>query len=156
MRWFCALLISGAALQLGFAQVREVTTSQTVTATPRHDAVHQVDPSQMYHRVYARVPMIGTGRRGDELRPMFAPLPSQVARDHTGILAYQMQISDDRKWALVEFVGATPKDLQAIISSTDPNVKVFERGKHGQDEIEADFKNFKKDFTLSSFATRAQ
>jgi hypothetical protein len=138
------------------AQNAAVGTGQPVAAAPRFDAVHRVDPSQMYHRVYARVPLVGSGKLGDEVRPMFVPTLSQLSKDHSGILAWQMQMSDDGKTALVEFVGATPKDLQAIIGSKDPDVKVFERGKHSQDEIEGEFKKYKKNFSLNSFGVRAQ
>src|SRR5258706_7443122 len=112
---------------------------------------NRVDPGQMYYRVYARAPLIGSGKANDPKLPMFAPLPSQMSRDHTGIIAYQMQISDDGKFALVEFVGATPKDLQQIINSTDPNVKAFERGKTSQALIEAEFKRYKHYFTFDVF-----
>jgi hypothetical protein len=149
--------------------------SQQVTSTPvasnvtavRRDTVHRVDPGQMYHRLYARVPIVGTGAKGDPKRPMFAPVQSQTppvgpaaaAAVHTGILGYTMLISDDGQWALCEFVGATPQDLQVITSAAGPNVVVFERGKSTIAEIEADFQQYMKGFTFASFApftTRVQ
>jgi hypothetical protein len=157
MRLLCALFLCSAMVRSGLAQVPEAAaTGQPVAVSPRIDAVHRVDPSQTYHRVYARVPLIGTGKRGDEIRPKFAPLLAEIKGDHSGILAWQMQLCDDGKSALVEFVGATPKELQTITSSTDPNVTVFERGKHTQAEIEAEFQKYKKGFTLNSFGVRAQ
>ena len=155
MRLVCPLLVSVLTASIGLAQTT-AAASQPVGSSPRLDTVHRVDPSQMYHRVYAKVPLVGSGKAGDEVRPMFVPLPAQAAKDHTGIIAWQMQLCDDGKSALVEFVGATPKDLHTIIGSTDPNVKVFERGKHSQAEIEAEFQKYKKGFTLNSFGMRAQ
>lgn len=124
---------------------------QLAWSQDRVDSVHRVDSGQIYHRVFARVPLIGTGKANDPKRPMFAPLPSEMKQDHTGILGFQMEISDDGKWALVEFVGATPKDLQDITDSVDPNVKAFDRQKTSTEEIEAEFKKYKKGFKLDAW-----
>jgi hypothetical protein len=129
------------------------------TAAPlRIDSVRKVDPGNMYHRVYARVPLIGAGTPADPKRPMFIPAPGQPTATavHTGILAYQMQISDDGKWALCEFVGATPQDLQIITLSNNANVVFFERGKATLAEVLADFQQYKKNYTFPTFTTRAQ
>jgi hypothetical protein len=67
-----------------------------------------------------------------------------------------MQVSDDGKSALVEFVAATRLDLLPVISSTAVGVAVFERGAATQTQIEAEFQKYKKNFTLSMFNTRAQ
>lgn len=110
----------------------------------------------MYHRVYAQVKLIGSGTKSDPKRPMFVPPPGQESKDHTGILGYQMQISDDGKWALCEFVGATPKDLEVITKSNDPNVVFFERGHATLDQVLADFSQYKTGFTFAAFTVRAQ
>lgn len=153
--------------------------AQQVTSTPisasatagRRDTVHSVDPGQMYHRVYARVPLVGTGKQGDPIRPMFASVPASTAattpgkpsapvvNTHSGILGYTMLISDDGKWALCEFVGATPQDLQVITSAASSNVVVFERGSSTIAQIEADFQQYMKGFTFGNFepfTTRVQ
>jgi hypothetical protein len=104
--------------------------------------------------------MIGSGTAADPKRPMFVPAPGQaaptVATIHTGILAYQMQVSDDGNWALCEFVGATPKDLEVITTSTVPNVKFFVRGQSALADVLADFLQYKKNFTFQSFTARPQ
>jgi hypothetical protein len=87
--------------------------------------------------------------------PVLSKVP-QAAATHTGILAYQMQLSDDGKSALVEFVGGTRADLLSIITSTAAGVVAFERGNATQTQIEAEFQKYKKTFTLSQFNTRAQ
>jgi hypothetical protein len=86
-------------------------------------AQHRVSPEMMYHRVWAVVPMIGSGKADDPKRPMFAPSAAeQTAKfkqgDRSGVMGYSMQISDDGNFALVEFVGATPADLRFIVTST--------------------------------------
>src|SRR5579885_3655421 len=151
MRLSCVVILGLALFQISSAQETGATKTQLADGSPRRDGVHKVDPTQTYHRVYAKVPLVGTGKRGDEIRPMFVPLLSKTSKDHIGIIAWQMQICDDGKSAIVEFVGATAKDLDAIINSKDPNVKVFERGKSAKADIEAEFSKSKKGFSLDSF-----
>ena len=66
----------------------------------------------MYHRVWAVVPLVGSGGTGDPIRPMLVPLPPTAAQQPTAgppdLLGYQMQVSDDGKFALVEFVFHSP------------------------------------------------
>jgi hypothetical protein len=105
--------------------------------------------------------MIGSGTATDPKRPMFVPAPGQAvlataATIHTGILAYQMQVSDDGNWALCEFVGATPKDLEVVTTSTAANVKFFVRGQASLADVLADFSQYKKNFTFQSFTARPQ
>ena len=156
MRLICSLILGAIASISALAQSGAATTAvQPDNSAPRLDAVHRVDPGQMYYRIYARVHLMGSGKKGDEIRPMFTPTPDTAPKNHSGVLAWQMQLSDDGKWALVELVGATAKDLQSIISALPPG-QVFERGKHTQAEIEAEFQKYKKNFTLNSFGVRAQ
>jgi hypothetical protein len=146
------------ALTPAFSQNQPAATGQAQSTAAAVKPVNQrsVDPAAMYHRVYAVVPMMGSGKKGDPFRPMFIPATPQAAAIHTGILSYQMQVSDDGKSALVEFVAATRLDLQPILTSTAAGVVVFERGNATQAEIETEFQKYKKNFTLSLFNARAQ
>ena len=122
-------------------------------------AQNRVSPEMIYHRVWAVVPLIGKGTPDDPRRPMFVSSPAeQKAKfdksDRSGIIGYSMQLSDDGKSALVEFVGATPSELQFIVNSKVPGVKAFERGKAKKEDIEAEFKKQKAGFTLNSLAGR--
>ena len=87
-----------------------------------------VPSSMMYHRVWAVTPLVGTGKAGDPVRPMFVPVPPQPIQkgalvpvgapplgDRSGILGYQMQLSDDGKSVLVEYVFASPVTFQAAL-----------------------------------------
>src|SRR5580704_5171967 len=86
-------------------------------------AQRNVPPGNMYHRVWAVLPLVGSGAPGDPIRPMLVPPPptpgqqapteatqSQAAPDQQAaiqrpdLLGFQMQLSDDGKFALVEFV----------------------------------------------------
>jgi hypothetical protein len=117
-------------------------------------AQNRVSPEMMYHRVWAIVPLTGTGTPDDPRRPMFVPSRSEQAAkkkgDRSGILGFSMQISDDGNFALVEFVGATPADLRFIVASNAAGVKAFERGTATKAQIEAEFQKYKAGFTLST------
>jgi hypothetical protein len=122
-----------------------------VAASPRVDAVNHVDPGKAYYRCYAVVPIIGSGKSGDPKRPMFVPLPGEQKNDRSGILAFQMVLSDDRTMALVEFVGANRAALAPILTTTESTAKSFERGLTSKAAIEAEFQKHKKGFTLDSW-----
>lgn len=74
-------------------------------------------PGGNYHRVWAVTPLVGSGKPGDPIRPMFVPAEPAAASDRSGVLGYQMQLSDDGKFALVEFVFATPAAFQAVLQT---------------------------------------
>jgi hypothetical protein len=114
-----------------------------------------------YHKVWAVVPIIGTGTPDDPRRPMFVPSPAESkrtadAKQRPNVLAYSMQFSDDGTKALVEFTGVNPAALKFIVESKNPNVKAFERGKAKKEDIEAEFQKYKRNFKLDSLTGRAQ
>jgi hypothetical protein len=84
-------------------------------------AQSSVSPENMYHRVYAVVPMVGSGTSGDPRRPMLVPLPStssSAASGRPGLLGFQMQPSDDGRFALVEFVFQSPVSYHNFLIRT--------------------------------------
>jgi len=124
-------------------------------------AQNRVSPEMMYHRVWAVVPLIGSGKPDDPKRPMFVPSPAEQAAklrrgDRSGVIGYSMQVSDDGNFALVEFVGVTPVDLKPIVNSQAIGVKAFERGSATKEQIEQEFQKYKAGFTLSSLSGRPQ
>jgi hypothetical protein len=123
----------------------------TGTTSVRVDSVHQVDPSTMYFRIYAVVPIVGSGTSVDPKRPTFGPLATDFKQDHSGILGFQMQLSDDKTMALVEIVAANRNVLLSAVTSTAAGVVVFEQGKASKAVIEAEFQKYKKGFTLNSW-----
>jgi hypothetical protein len=110
-------------------------------------------PESAYARVYCIVPLVGSGSLADPMRPMFAPGPPTAAAplDRTGIIAYQFQISDDGNHALVEFVAVARSGLGVVLTSTNPDVIFFERGKYTRQQIETAFQQYKKSFSFNSF-----
>ena len=128
------------------------------TPAPNRHAVlkRHVDPGNTHARVHAVVPLIGTGRRGDPIRPDYvpAPLPRGARPDPNGIIAFSFQLSDDHKHALVEFVAQDRSAFKQIMADTRPDVKVFEKGKVNRAVIEAEFKKWKQDFDLNQIHMR--
>ncbi len=115
-------------------------------------AQHRVDSRNTYQRVVCVVPIVGAGTPQDPKRPQYAPWPLSRARSRTDILAYSHQISDDGRFALVEFVARDRSVFQAIFG--DKTLKVFEKDKDKKDDIEKELKKYKKDFDLNQLATR--
>ena len=117
----------------------------------------RVDSRNLYERVYAIVPMTGSGTWADPKRPMFAPPPSQMRPDdRTGIIAFHHELSDDGKFALVEFVAPTKTALAPTLAqlrqgAAISGVRIFERGKSTRAELEAAFKAAKKNFDFEKF-----
>ena len=154
-------------------------------------SVQGVPAGMAYHRVYVISPLIGTGKPDDPRRPIFAlaqPLPglssttalaTPAAGSHSGLLGYQMQLSDDHKTALVEMVFADPISFQAVmqreasargisapatagasrgaasasltnaLQSAVPGLQIFERGKATDAQILAAFQKYKANFSFS-------
>ena len=118
----------------------------------------RVDPSQMYERVYAIVPMTGSGTWSDPKRPMFAPVPSAMTPgSRKGIIAFNQVTSDDGKFALLEIVVATKTDLATVIApistaiSQTPSIQLFQRGSSNLAQVQAAFQVFKKNFDINKF-----
>ena len=121
-------------------------------------AQHRVDPGSMYERIYAIVPMVGTGTWEDPKRPLFAPVPHQMTPgSRTGIIAFNQVESDDGKFALIEIVAANKPELASITApikaqlSAVPGLQLFERGSTSSASIQSAFQLKKKNFDLSKF-----
>lgn len=114
-------------------------------------AQHAVDRGNLYERLLCVVPMVGSGTYADPGRPMYAPLPSDMGKDRRGIIAYQFQVSDDGKFALVEFVAAERSAFATVLSAQQPQMQVFEREKSTRQQVETEFKKYKRDFSFDHF-----
>jgi len=123
-------------------------------------AQHRVDPSRMYSRIYAIVPMIGSGTWEDPKRPMFAPLPGQMTPgSRTGIIGFNSVASDDGNFALVEIVAATRLELAKITApvsaalATVPGLQMFDRSVTPDATVQSAFQLLKKNFDITHFRT---
>ena len=81
----------------------------------------KVDPRHSYQRLICVVPMTGAGTAADPRRPLYAP--AALTPGQPGILAYSHQISDDGRYALVEFVALDREAFAPILA--DRSVKAF-------------------------------
>lgn len=142
-----ALGIAGVAL---WAQQTQ-TTPKLKGPEIRREAVAT---DRMYYRAHAIVPIVGTGKAGDPMRPMFAPPSPQTSTNRKGILGYTWEPSDDGKSALVEFVGANRAELSAIVDSKDPNVTVFDHGVASHDDQIKGFQQAKKGYQPGGASVR--
>lgn len=120
-------------------------------------AQHKVDARNIHERLICVVPMVGRGTPDDPRRPMFAPAPGQKP-SYDGLLAFSYDISDDGKSALVEFVFRDRAGMASILSekSKRSDITVFEKGKNSREEIEKEFKKYKRDFDIDRFGARAR
>ena len=117
----------------------------------------RVDSRNLYERITAILPIGGSGTFADPVRPLYTPLPAALkaaatSRSRTAILGFTYVLSDDGKHALVEFVARDRAAFQQILA--DPTVKAFVKGKDKREDIEAEFKKYKKDFDFTNFGVR--
>jgi hypothetical protein len=127
-------------------------------------AQHKVDTRQLYERLYAVVPLsAGKGTWSDPKRPMYAPSPAQMnPASRTGIIGFTHVVSDDGQFALVEFVARDAKAFDHILAdinsnlnnNVNSNVKAFRKGQDKPEDIEAEFRKHKKDFSFEHFGVR--
>ena len=100
-------------------------------------------PANLHERLIAIVPMVGSGTLNDPKRPLFAPLTP----DPKGILSYSYELTDDKKFAIVEFVALNSKAFAPILA--DKRVqKTFQKDKDKRDDMEKELKKQKADFDL--------
>ncbi len=112
----------------------------------------KVDARNTYERLWAVVPIVGSGTVDDPLRPKWAPLVSaQDPQSRTGILGYQF-IKGDDGLALVEFVGANRAAFRDLL--TDSSIIVFLKGRDARVLMEAEFLKHKKNFDFARFGVR--
>jgi hypothetical protein len=110
----------------------------------------RVDLRNTHERLICVVPLVGKGTPDDPRRPLFAPLPGKApAAD--GIIAFSFQASDDGRLALVEFVARDRAAFKEILADRRPELRVFEKGRNPRDQIEAEFRQHKRDFNLDRF-----
>jgi hypothetical protein len=108
-----------------------------------------VSPHNVNTHIITVVPLTGAGTYNDPKRPMYLPAARASVSGRTDILGFIWVPSDDGKSAIVEYVAANKTALQQIYG--DKKLKIFEKGKNGKDEIEAEMKRYRKNFSLNEF-----
>jgi hypothetical protein len=74
-------------------------------------AQHAVDPAQRYYRFICLVHLNGSGKKGDEIKPEYAPAE---LGSREGIIAWSMQTADDGKMAIVQYVAVNRHAFDAM------------------------------------------
>lgn len=108
------------------------------------------------------LPLIGTGTLEDPVRPSLIPAPrsasrvlqTSVAAPQSPILGYTFVISDDGKSALTEIVMRDRSAFPAVAAT--PGVTAFIKGVNTRQDIETEFRKYKKDFDVTKFGVRVQ
>ena len=117
-------------------------------------AQRRVDDRDLGERLILIVPVVGAGTAQDPKRPLYAPTPEERTQAGAGgIQSYTAVLSDDKKFALIELVAQEGKAFEAILKDTRPDVKRFDlqKGKDKAEDIENEFRKYKKDFDLKKF-----
>ena len=134
-----------------------IPTLLILLSAPLAQSQPRVDARNMYERVMAVVPMIGSGTFADPKRPKYAPSPTELQQATTtrqGILGFTHVMSDDGTLALVEFVARDRSAFQQILADT--TIKAFLKGRDKREDVEAEFLKHKKDFDFAHFGVRIQ
>lgn len=112
----------------------------------------RVDDRNLGERLILIVPVLpGNGTAQNPPRPLYVPTPEERARAaEDGILSYTVIPSDDKRFALVELVARDRKAFEEILKASRTDVKQFDlqRGKAKVEDIEAEFRKYKRDFTF--------
>ncbi len=73
-----------------------------------------------------------------------------------GIIAWSMQLTDDKNMAIVHLVAVDHHAFDKILGDTRPEIRVFELGKDSKAAIEAEIQKHKQGFSLDGFRVMAQ
>ncbi len=92
---------------------------------------------------------MGAGTLLDPKRPKYVPITATRVASLNGIIAFQQIPTDDKNFAIVEFVAADINALSPIL--TDKSLRVFQRGVHARAVIEQEIKLVRKDFDMTQF-----
>jgi hypothetical protein len=114
-------------------------------------AKRPVNPGQINERILAIVPMIGQGTLTDPRRPAYVPAQNGRADsgpDLAGIIGFRMVLSDDGRFALVEFVALDRSAFADLLADRRPEVRIFEKGRTRREDIETEFRKLRKEFEL--------
>ena len=100
----------------------------------------KVDPQLTHERIIAIVPMVGAGTARDPKRPLFSDL--------AGLTGFTAEISDDGRFALVEFVAKENKFLTPLANSGQRQER---KDSPNKDAVLEEFKRYKRNFKPERF-----
>jgi len=90
--------------------------------------------------IVAIVPMVGAGTAKDPKKPMFSDLP--------GLLGFTAELSDDGRFAFVEFAAKERSQLDTLVNSGQ---RLARKDSAAKDAIYEEFKQYKRTFNPQRF-----
>ncbi len=132
------------SMSLVRAAVLWLSCALALSAGPRY-----VSPVNTYFRVYAVVPMTGSGTPADPVRPLYAPTAGEIGRT-SGILGFTSELSDDGKYALIEIVAHDRAAVAKMLA--DSSIQTFIKGAPATPaSVQSVFQQHKASFNFATF-----
>ena len=100
----------------------------------------KVDPQLTHERILAIVPMVGAGTAKDPKHPLYSDLP--------GLTGFTAELSDDGKFALVEFAA---KDNKVLATLANSGQRLERKDSPTKDNLLNEFKTYKRNFKPDRF-----
>ena len=100
----------------------------------------KVDPQLTHERIIAIVPMVGAGTAKNPKRPQYSDLE--------GLTGFTAEISDDGRFALVEFVA---KESKFLIPLANSGQRQERKDSPNKDAVLEEFKRYKRNFKPERF-----
>ena len=100
----------------------------------------KVDPQLTHERIIAIVPMVGAGTARNPKHPLCSDLE--------GLTGFTAEISDDGRFALVEFVAKESKFLTPLANSGQRQAR---KDSPNKDAVLEEFKRYKRNFKPERF-----
>ena len=100
----------------------------------------KVDPQLTHERITTILPMVGAGTLKSPKHPLYSDLD--------GITGFTAEISDDGRFALVEFVAKESKHLTTIVNSGQRQER---KDSPNKDAVLEEFKRYKRNFKPERF-----
>ena len=110
-----------------------------------------VDPLNTYQRVIAIVPIVGEGTKLSPKKPLLADLP--------GIVAWKAELSDDKRFALIELVAKDRRLLEVAFTlpafaqarAQTPQLKIEHKDQGRSGAVLEEFSRMKRGFRPERF-----
>ena len=100
----------------------------------------KVDPQLTHERIIAIVPMVGAGTAKNPKHPLYSDLE--------GLTGFTAEISDDGRFALVEFVA---KESKFLIPLANSGQRQERKDSHNKDAVLEELKLYKRNFKPERF-----
>ena len=122
---------------LALAFIPALLLAQSLTGPAQF---RKVDPQVTHERIIGIMPIVGTGTIKDPKHPLYSDL--------VGLTGFTAELSDDGRFALVEFVAKDSKVLTALVNSGQ---RLERKDSAAKDALLEEFKRYKRNFKPERF-----